>query len=246
MRQEILGVGFDPVTMEEAVSWALESMESRRGAYICTPNPEMVMFARRDGAVMTAINAADLVLCDGVGILWAAKKLRRSIPERVAGYDFLMALLEKMSGSVFILGGKPGIAEKAAENIRTRFPRVTVAGTLDGYYTDRRAVLEKIRAAAPDLLLVCLGAPRQELWMAENRGAGAGLMVGLGGSVDVLAGTARRAPASWRSRGLEWLYRLLHDPRRIKRQIRLPLFITAVLAQRKKQWKTEDSSSSRG
>lgn len=243
MRQDILGVGFDPVTKEQAVARALDAMERDSGAYVCTPNPEIVMCARRDPAVMEAINGAELVLPDGVGILWAAGKLQKPMPERVAGYDFLMALLAEMQGGVFILGGRPDAAQRAAHRIEEDFPNVTVSGWQDGYYTDEAAVLEKIRAARPALLMVCLGAPRQELWMARHRDSGAALMAGLGGSVDVLAGTVRRAPLSWRRLGLEWLYRLLHDPRRIKRQICLPLFVLAVLAQRTKSWKRESSSS---
>lgn len=233
MRQEILGVGFDPVTGDQAAAWALERLERREAGYICTPNPEMIMLARKDPALLRAVNGADMVLADGVGVLWASRRLGKPLPERVAGYDFLMTLLEKMTGSVFLLGGKPGVAEKAAETIRARFPGVTVAGAMDGYFTDEGPVLEAIGAARPDLLLVCLGMPKQELWMAAHRDCGACLMAGLGGSLDVLAGTVKRAPAFWRERGLEWLYRLLRQPRRIKRQIRLPLYAAAVLARRK-------------
>lgn len=233
MRQEILGVGFDPVTGDQAAAWALERLERREAGYICTPNPEMIMLARKDPALLRAVNGADMVLADGVGVLWASGRLGKPLPERVAGYDFLMTLLEKMTGSVFLLGGKPGVAEKAAETIRARFPGVTVAGAMDGYFTDEGPVLEAIGAARPDLLLVCLGMPKQELWMAAHRDCGACLMAGLGGSLDVLAGTVKRAPAFWRERGLEWLYRLLRQPRRIKRQIRLPLYAAAVLARRK-------------
>lgn len=235
MRQDILGVGFDGMTMEDAVTRALEMMTRREGAYVCTPNPEMVMEARKNPALRQAINGASLVLPDGVGIVWAAKKLGKPMPQRVAGYDFLLALLEQMSGSVFILGGRPGVAKKAAQEIEKRFPQVTVAGCQDGYFTDEDAVLAKIQSASPDFLMVCLGSPKQELWMAAHRDAGAGLMAGLGGCVDVLAGETKRAPLGWQKRGLEWLYRLLHEPRRIKRQIRLPLFAAAIFMQRNKK-----------
>lgn len=241
MRSDVLGVGFDPFTTGEAVTRALAMIEARRGAYVCTPNPEIVMLCRKDAAVRNAVNGADLVLADGVGIVWAAEKLGCPVPERVAGYDFLIALLEALRGSVFILGGKPGVAERAGEEIGRRFPHVTVAGTHDGYYSDEPAVVETIRAACPDLLLVCLGAPKQEMFMARHaRGLPVGLMAGLGGSADVLAGKTRRAPEWFIKHGLEWLWRVATQPKRLKRAMLLPVFVSAVLQQRKQPWQTED------
>lgn len=230
-RTEILGVGFDAVTMEEAAGRALGLME-RRGAYLCTPNPEIVMEARRDPEVMAAVNGADLVLPDGVGIVWAAKRFGTPLPERVAGIDLLSVLLERMSGSVYVLGGRPGVAEKAAENIAAAHPNVAIAGTHDGYFTDELALTAELGETRPDLLLVCLGAPKQELWMAAHRDLPVGLMAGLGGAVDVLAGTAERAPLRWRKHGLEWLYRLLRQPSRLKRQRSLLGFVREVIVRK--------------
>lgn len=240
MRQDILGVGVDAVTLDGAVAWALEAMEERRSAYICTPNPEMIWQARRDPALREALDGAALSLPDGVGVVWAGKVLGRPLPERVAGYDFLLALLERMSGSVFFLGGEPGVAEEAAAAVEKRFPAVTVAGWENGFFQREEPVVERIRQAAPSLLLVCLGTPRQELFMAAHQeDLPVGLMAGLGGSIDVLAGRTARAPQAWRDRKLEWLYRLVRQPRRIKRQIRLPLFAAAVLAERFRPWEKE-------
>ena len=227
-RTEVLGVGFDAVTMDEALGRARTLME-RRGAYVCTPNPEIVMAARREPEVMAAVNGAELVLADGVGIVWAAKRFGTPLPGRVAGIDFLAALLDRMSGTVYVLGGKPGVAEKAAERIAAAHPNVTVAGTHDGYFTDELALTAELGQTRPDLLLVCLGAPKQELWMAAHRDLPVGLMIGLGGAVDVLAGTAERAPLGWRKHGLEWLYRLLRQPSRLKRQRNLIGYVWAVI-----------------
>ena len=233
MRTEILGIGFDGYTLGQTVEWALDTMKEKRAAYVCTPNPEIVWACQKDPEMAAAVNGADAVLPDGVGVVWASRYLKTPVPERVAGYDFLLALLERMEGTVFLLGGRPGVAEEAAENIRLRFPGVTVAGCCHGYYEDDSEVLAAIRAAEPDLLLVCLGARRQEKWMAAQAGKlPVGLMAGLGGSLDVLAGRVRRAPEGWRNRGLEWLYRLLREPSRIKRQIWLPRFVLAVMMQR--------------
>ena len=236
MSTDILGIGFDGVTLDEAVTWALETMREKRGAYVCTPNPEIVWACRKDPEMAEAVNRADIVLPDGVGVVWASRCLKTPVPERVAGYDFLLALLSRMEGRVFLLGGKPGVAEDAAQTIKQRFPHVTVAGCCHGYFEDDEEVLEAVRKVEPNLLLVCLGARRQEKWMAKYAGKlSVGLMAGLGGSLDVLAGRVKRAPEGWRNRGLEWLYRLLQEPSRIKRQIWLPRYVLAVVAQRIKK-----------
>lgn len=233
MRTDILGVAFDDYTLREAAERALTIMKEKSAAYVCTPNPEIVWNCRKNEALKAAVNRADMVLPDGVGILWAAKTLRRPLQERVAGVDFLMALLARMEGSVFLLGGAPGVAEMAAENIEKQFPKITVAGCRDGYFFDDAGIIEAVCEAEPDLLLVCLGSPKQELWM--DRWAGklpVGLMAGLGGSVDVLAGRVKRAPLWWRERKMEWLYRLIQQPSRIKRQLCLPRYVLAVMAER--------------
>ena len=137
---------------------------------------------------------------------------------------------------MFLLGAKPGVADAAAEKMRERFPGLVIAGTNDGYFQDDDPVVEKINAAQPDLLLVCLGAPKQELWMQRNAPRlRVGLMAGLGGSLDGFAGTVRRAP-KWMIRlQLEWLYRLLREPSRIGRMMRLPKFVFAAWRARGKK-----------
>ncbi len=235
MRSQVLGVAFDPVTMDQAVEWALSLIEEHRGAYVCTPNPEIVWDCRRDKALATAIAGADMVLPDGVGVVWASRVLGCPVPERVTGYDFLLALLARFQGRLFLLGGKPGVAAAAAAAIEKQFPQLTVCGVMDGY-GDVQAQRRAVEDMTPDLVLVCLGSPRQELWMRENAGRlPVGLMAGLGGCLDVLSGRAKRAPERWIRLNLEWLYRLLRDPRRLTRQIRLPLFALAVLARRIKK-----------
>ncbi len=236
MSAEILGVRFDAVTIDGAVDRALALMGQRRCAYVCTPNPEIVWASRKDEALRAALAGADMTLPDGVGIVWAAKTLGTPVPERVTGYDFLLALLARFQGRLYLLGGKPGVAEDAAAAIARQFPRVHVCGVMHGYGDDAQAARRAVEDAAPDLLLVCLGSPRQEIWMAENAGrVPVGLMAGLGGCLDVLSGRVKRAPEAWIRWKLEWLYRLLREPRRIKRQIRLPAFALAVLAEKRKK-----------
>ena len=236
MRTEILGVGYDDLTMEEAVDRALELMDQRRGAYVVTPNPEIIMLARENAGLMSAIEGADLVLADGVGVTYGAKILGTPLKGRVPGIDFAAKLMGEMAGkgmSVFLFGAKPGVAEKAAAALTARGPGLVIAGTNDGYFKDDGPIIEKINAAAPDLLLVCLGAPKQELWMQANAARlNVGLMAGLGGSLDVFAGNVQRAPEQWQKLGLEWLYRLLKEPSRIGRMMKLPRFVLAVTGQR--------------
>ena len=236
MRKLILGVGFDDVTAQQAVNRAFTVIERREKAYIVTPNPEIVWVARRDEGVRNVLNGAELVLPDGIGVIMAAKILGTPLRERVPGIDFAALLFDKMSQhdkSVFLFGAKPGIAEEAAQKLAAAYPGLVVSGVMDGYTKNDDLTIERINSAKPDLLLVCLGAPRQELWIAANLDKlDVGLCVGLGGALDVYAGAVKRAPVFFRKLGLEWFYRLIREPRRIKRMIKLPLFILVVIFKR--------------
>ena len=239
MRIDVMGVGFDSLTMDEAVARARDLMAERRAAYVVTPNPEIVMLCREDAAAMQAVQNADLVLADGVGVIYGAKILGTPLRAKLPGIDFAAALMTQMGRegkSVFLLGAKPGVADAAGEKLRERFPGLVIAGTNDGYFQDDDPVVEKINAVQPDLLLVCLGAPKQELFMVHHqKQLQVGLMIGLGGSLDGFAGTVKRAPVWMQRAGLEWLYRLIKEPRRFKRMLRLPKFVLAVLFHKKKR-----------
>ena len=236
MRINVLGVGFDDLTLDEAVDRAFELIGQRRGAYAVTPNPEIVQLCRSDGTACEAVNNADLVLADGIGIIKAASILGTPLKDRVPGIDFAQAMFARLAqtgGTVFLFGARPGVAQLAAEKLSERFAGLRIVGTNDGYFDDDAPIIEKINSAKPDFLLVCLGAPKQEKWMLENRASlDVGLMAGLGGSLDVFSGTVRRAPEAWRKMGLEWLYRLLKEPRRIGRIAKLPLFLVDAAAER--------------
>jgi len=179
-----------------------------------------------------------LTIPDGIGVIYGAKILKTPLKEKVPGCDFILALMDKMQAegrSVFLFGAKPGVAELAEANLSQQFPKLRFVGTNDGYFTDDAPIIEKINAAAPDLLLVCLGAPKQEIWMHEHAAElNVGLMIGAGGSLDVYAGTAERAPIGWQKAGLEWLYRLMKDPKRIGRMMVLPKFMIEVCCKREK------------
>lgn len=236
MRTDVLGVGFDSVTMDEALEAAERLMKGPGADYIVTPNPEIVMACREDPEVKRAVAEASLVLPDGIGVIYGAKLLGRPLKEKVPGADFaekLMARMAESSGSVYLLGARPGVAELAGKRLSEKYPGLRIAGTSDGYFRDDGPVIEKINAARPDLLLVCLGAPRQEKWMMTCRDRLAvPLMAGLGGSLDVYAGVVRRAPERWQRLNLEWLYRLIKQPSRIGRMMKLPLFLLCVMGQR--------------
>ncbi len=231
MKADILGIPFDAVTPEEAVQRGLVLMESG-GGRVVTPNPEIVWKCHTDPDARDAVATADLILADGIGIIKAAKKLGRPLKDRVLGIEWFFAMLgvcAEKGMCVFFLGGKPGVAEAAAQNAINTHPGLVICGTHDGYFTDEAAVLTLIQAANPDFLVVSLGAPKQELWMARNAVKLPGvLMAGLGGSLDVLAGTVSRAPKVFSKLGLEWLYRVLRQPSRIPRLFVIPKFLRLV------------------
>lgn len=236
MRTDVLGVGFDGVTMDEAVERGLALLETETRDYIVTPNPEIVMVCNKDPEAARAVEAASLVLPDGIGIIYGAGILGRPLPEKVPGADFALRMfagMAKTGKSAYLLGARPGVAEKAGEKLAGQFPGLVIAGAADGYFKDDGPVIEKINAAAPDMLLVCLGAPKQEKWMYHNRDKlNVRLMAGLGGSLDVYAGVVERAPERWQKLNLEWLYRLVKEPRRLGRIMKLPDFLVCVIGQR--------------
>ncbi len=236
MRINVLGVGFDNVTMEEALARGRELLDAPGAHYVVTPNPEIVETCRADDEAMAAVNGADLVLPDGIGVIYGAKILKTPLKERVPGIEFGTAMIEycaRSGKSVFFLGAKPGVAEQAAENLKVRFPGLIVAGTKDGYFKDDAAAAEAIRASGAQMALVCLGAPKQEKFMAAyGEATGARLLLGLGGSLDVFAGVAQRAPEFYVKHNLEWFYRLIKNPSRVGRMMKLPLFLVHVVGKK--------------
>ena len=239
MRIDVLGVGFDNVTMDEAVGRAMDFLAGESAHYVATPNPEIVEVCRENPAARAAVNGADLVLPDGIGVIKGAAMLGTPLRARVPGIEFaarLMARMAEEGRSLFLLGAKPGVAEEAARRLTVQYPGLRIAGTHDGYFQDDALVIEAIRRSGAEAVFVCLGAPKQELWMARNGAAtGARLLCGLGGSLDIFAGNVERAPQFWREHGLEWLYRLCREPRRIGRMMKLPLFLVHVKQEKKRR-----------
>ena len=237
MRTEILGVAFDNVTMDEALDRAMELIEQKGTPHlVVTPNAEIVQQAGKDEEFSSLIAGSDLVIPDGVGVIYASKILGRPLKGRVPGVDFAAGLMERMTKSghrLFLLGAKPGVAEEAAEKLTAVHPGLLICGTHDGYFKDDAAPAEIIRQAQADVVFVCLGAPRQEKWIVNHGAAtGASLLIGLGGSLDVFAGRVERAPEAWQKAGMEWLYRAIKQPERLKRVAKLPLFLCSAVGAR--------------
>lgn len=239
MRINVLGVDFHNVTMEQAVAEGVRLMNTDGAHYVVTPNPEIVETCREDSEAMEAVQKADLVIADGIGVVYGAKMLGTPLKGRVPGVEFAQHLMARMAESgktLFLLGAKPGIAELAAEKLQAAYPGLIIAGTHDGYFKDDAPVLAEIRESGADVVFVCLGAPKQEKWMLHNGSdTGAHLLVGLGGCLDVFSGTVQRAPEAFQKLGLEWFYRLLKNPSRIGRMMRLPLFLVHVAGEKREQ-----------
>ena len=232
MRINVLGVGFDNLTMAEAVAEGQRLLNTAGAHYVATPNPEIVEVCRESEEARAAVNGADLVLPDGIGVIKGAAMLGTPLKEKTPGIEFAGHLVEKMAEegkSLYLLGAKPGVAEEAGERLRAKYPGLKIAGAHDGYFQEDAPVVEAIRQSGADCVFVCLGAPKQELWLAKNGEAtGAHLLCGLGGSLDVFAGRVERAPEFWSRHGLEWFYRLCKEPSRIGRMMKLPLFLVHV------------------
>lgn len=218
--------------MREAIGQGMDLLHGGGFHYVVTPNPEIVEACRERPEVAEAVNGAALVLPDGIGVIRGAAMLGTPLKERTPGIEFasgLMAEMAKEGLSLYLLGAKPGVAETAAERLSRQYPGLRIAGVHDGYFQEEEPVVQAIADSGADVVFVCLGSPRQELWMRENGAAtGARLLCGLGGSLDVFAGTVQRAPKFWCDHGLEWFYRLCREPWRWKRMLKLPLFLLHV------------------
>ncbi|MTV49601.1 WecB/TagA/CpsF family glycosyltransferase [Heliobacillus mobilis] len=243
-RVTVLGSPVDKLTMDDAVSWVEKKLDEGGARQVITANPEILYEAASDGHLRQLIEEADLVTADGIGVLWAAAQGGDPLPERITGIDLMAALLNRaaqLGWPVCLLGGKPGVADEAAKRLCRQYPNLQVAFTGHGYFNDleEQEIIRKIGERKPYLLFVGLGAPRQEYWIANlirnHLPPKAHLVaIGIGGSLDVFAGQVQRAP-KWAQRfHIEWLYRLITQPSRLKRQLKLPLFVLTVLRQKGK------------
>jgi N-acetylglucosaminyldiphosphoundecaprenol N-acetyl-beta-D-mannosaminyltransferase len=234
----ILGIRVDALTYAGLLDQIAAFIASGRPHQIATLNPEFVMEAQRNAPFRAALEGADLCLADGVGLLWAARRQGRVLPERVTGSDALPLIAERAAREgwrLYLLGAAEGVAEQTGRLLQARYPGVIIAGAYAGSpaATDAPELIARIRATRPDVLFVAYGAPKQDLWIAAHREAlSVPAMIGVGGAFDHLVGVRKRAPAWVQRLNLEWLYRLVTQPWRWRRQLALPRFVWAVYRDR--------------
>lgn len=233
MKETILGVDVNTENYDELIPKLFQNIDAKKKSLIVAINPEKLMKAKDDPALKALLNRAEFQIPDGIGVIIASKIQKGNITSRVTGVDMMDRIVReavRRSKSIFLYGAKPGVAEAAAAKLIETYPDLKVVGTQDGYEKDTSKVINKINEAKPDILFVAMGSPKQELWIEEHReNLHPILYQGVGGSFDVLAGNIKRAPAAFQKAGAEWLYRLLLEPSRIKRQMNLPKFLFEII-----------------
>ncbi|MFA6549998.1 MAG: WecB/TagA/CpsF family glycosyltransferase [Candidatus Gracilibacteria bacterium] len=242
-RINILGVPFDKKTKQETLSIVLNWLKENKKHHIATPNPEFLLKAQKNTLFKEILNKTDLNIPDGIGILWASsyiqnpkllrgigllisllfhqKSCKKILKERVSGADLMLDICEKVANTphkIFLLGAREGIAKKASENLLKHFPALKIVGTYSGN-PDEKNLTDRINDSKADIIFVAYGAPKQEIWIHENlqKLTYVKLAMGVGGAFDFIAKSKKRAPEFMRTIGLEWLFRLIQEPKRIKR-----------------------------
>lgn len=228
---KVLGVNIDNITMSEGCEIIFDFLHSKSKKTIFTPNSEILYEAYRDLNFTDILNSGDLVLPDGIGVVIASKFYGTMIKERVAGFDLMNELIKiayREKKNIYLLGAKPGIAQIAKDKLEKHFKGIGIVGYHDGYFDEieESMIIEDINKKNTDIVLVALGAPKQEKWISINKKKlDVSILMGVGGSFDVLSGEVKRAPEFYQRAGLEWFYRLMKEPWRIKRMMRLPKFL---------------------
>lgn len=234
-RVEILGIGVDPVTMDEAMNFIQGFIAEGVPRLVVTADAAGIVAAQSDAQWRSIMETADLVTPDSVGVLWAAERRGDPIPQRVSGVDLVEKLVEKSASTkcrLFFLGAAPGVAIAARDALEKKYPGASIVGVHDGFFgeSDTKLVVEKVRDAKPDVLLVAMGIPRQEKFIKEHMyEIGAAVNMGVGGSFDVLSGSVKRAPAWLQKLQLEWLWRLIQNPKKWRKVAALPKFWWLVI-----------------
>ena len=238
-RVNILGVKVDAVTMAQAVERVEKLIAEKNSSIVATANAEMLLRATHDDELKNILNAASLVVPDGAGTVWAAHHLGYEMPERVAGFDLvqeLMKIAPSKNIKFFLFGSAPGVADKAKLKAEELYPGIKIVGTRNGYFSadDEAEILSQIKNSQPDVLLAALGVPKQEKWIfAHKDELKIPVSIGVGGTLDVMAGVVKRAPLWMQKAKLEWLYRAMLQPSRAGRLTALPKFVLKVHASKK-------------
>ncbi|AMV62663.1 N-acetylmannosaminyltransferase [Pediococcus damnosus] len=228
---DILGIPFANATRNQFLDQLQGRIEHHQNTFVVTANPEIVMYARKDPAYRKLILTADFISPDGIGIVKASQTLKTPLPERVTGYDIFTHLLNwanQNKKSVYFVGAKPQVIKQLKLKLAQDFPNLQLTGAHDGYFKSDTEIVNVIEKQQPDIVFVATGFPNQEKFIAHNRHLTKGLWMGVGGSFDVFVGAVKRAPKWWQVHHLEWFYRLITDPRRLKRQLIIPQFMWKI------------------
>lgn len=230
----ILGVPINNVNLNEALNLVLLYLEGNEKKIVFTPNPEFIINALEDNEFMEILNKSNLNIPDGIGVVIGAKILGYNMRERVAGFDLVQSIFKRIKNTdktVYFLGASEETVIAAKSMMEEKYKGLKIVGTQNGYFSEEEGniIIDKINSVSPDLLLVGLGSPRQEKWIYNNKDRlNVKVMIGVGGSFDVMSGNVKRAPKIFIKLNLEWFYRLITQPTRFKRMLKLPLFIIKV------------------
>ncbi|MBC1521851.1 WecB/TagA/CpsF family glycosyltransferase [Listeria aquatica] len=238
---EILGVPFYRTTQQQFIDELLQKAENQEKKFVVTANPEIVMSAKKNSQFKETILQADYITADGIGIILAAEKFGLPLNERVTGFDTMVGILEHAAQKnlkIFFLGAKPEVSQALQLVLKENYPQLQVAGCRHGYFSDGESeqIVQEIQKCEPDFIFVALGSPAQENWIVSHyRSFSKGIFMGVGGSFDILSGTAKRAPKIMIKMRLEWLYRIATNPTRWRRFLALPQFLHVVNRERKRK-----------
>ena len=238
MKTNILNMPIDTFTRQQSLEKLLSFLKEEKNHLLITPNPEIIMEANKDKELMEIIKNADLVVPDGIGVVLASKLNKNKIKERVAGYDLIQNLFDKIKDTnttVYFFGAGKGVAELAKQKMEQKYKGLKIIGVSDGYFDDQKEklIIENIQKLKPNILLIGLNFPKQEKWADQYKNIlPVQLTCCIGGSFDGMSGTVKRAPVLFQKLGLEWFYRLMKQPKRIVRMVKLPVFVFEVLKEK--------------
>lgn len=235
-KENILGVDVSPLSYEDLKKNIEKDIENNKKSFIVAINPEKILKARKDEKLKKLLNNATYEIPDGIGVIYASKLKKGNIKTRITGIDsmeMLCKLSEEKKYKIFMYGAKEETIKKAKENLEIKFPNIQIVGTINGYEKDNDKIISSINKSKADIVFVALGSPKQEYWITENMDkVSAKIFQGVGGSFDVFSGNIKRAPKWMQKIGLEWLYRLIKEPKRIFRQIKLVKFLWLALIEK--------------
>ncbi|MBR7133812.1 MAG: WecB/TagA/CpsF family glycosyltransferase [Clostridia bacterium] len=237
MKEQILGIGVCCLDYKDLENCIRQDIENGKKSFAVAINPEKILASRRDAGVKEILESADYPIPDGIGIVIASKIKKGNIKKRVTGIEcmnMLCGLSHKMGYKIFLYGAAPQSVEGAKNTLEKMYPDIKISGFMDGYEQDNEKITAAINQSGADIVFVALGSPKQEYWICQNKERlCAKVFLGVGGSFDVLSGRVKRAPEFMQKIGLEWLYRLIKEPKRIVRQIKLLKFVGLLIADRK-------------